>query len=114
NPPPPPPPRRGGLLEMLFGPGILQPRRPPPQPGLQPMPGEAQRAPVRQRPAEPPVPTVEVVEKAPDARKVLVLGDFVAGGLAWGLDQVFAEQPKVAVVDKSNNASGLVRADYYD
>jgi uncharacterized protein len=42
------------------------------------------------------------------------VGDFVAGGLAWGLDQTFAEEPKIAVVDKSNNASGLVRDDYYD
>lgn len=117
--PPPPQPRRGGLLEMLFGPGILQPRRAPPQqrPGLQPLfPGEARNPPPRQRqrPAEPPVPTVTVVEKDPDAKKVLVIGDFVAGGLAWGLEQMFAEQPKVTVLDRSNNASGIVRADYYD
>ena len=43
-----------------------------------------------------------------------MIGDFVAGGLAWGLDQTFADEPKIAVVDKSNNASGLVRDDYYD
>ncbi len=43
-----------------------------------------------------------------------MVGDFVAGGLAWGLEQRFAEEPKIAVIDKSNNASGLVRDDYYD
>ena len=52
--------------------------------------------------------------KDENARKILVVGDFVAGGLAWGLDQTFADEPKIAVIDKSNNASGLVRDDYYD
>jgi uncharacterized protein len=31
-------------------------------------------------------PTAEIVEKAEDARKVLVVGDFVAGGLGEGLE----------------------------
>jgi hypothetical protein len=107
-----PPQQRRGLLEMLFGPRIVQP---PSQvrPGLfgQPpqLPG-AQRA----RPAEPPVVTVEVVEKDPNAKTILVLGDFVAGGLAWGLDQTFAEEPMLAVVEQTNGSSGLVRDDYYD
>ena len=66
------------------------------------------------QPAVPPVATVEVSPKDPDAKKVLVIGDFVAGGIAWGLDQTWAEEPKLQVIDESNNASGLVRADYYD
>ena len=60
------------------------------------------------------MPVVEVTPKDPKARKILVIGDFVAGGLAWGLDQTFADEPKISVLDKSNNASGLVRDDYYD
>jgi uncharacterized protein len=64
--------------------------------------------------AEPPVETVEVQPKDADARKILVAGDFVAGGLAWGLEQTFADEPKILVVDKSNANSSLVRADNYD
>ena len=52
--------------------------------------------------------------KDPKARKILVVGDFLAGGLAWGLDQELADEPRLAVVDKSNDGSGLVRDDFYD
>jgi hypothetical protein len=68
----------------------------------------------RSRPSKPPVAIVEVQPKDPDARKLLVIGDFVAGGLAWGLEQKFAEEPKVTVIDRSKGDSGLVRADNYD
>lgn len=120
QPPPPPPRRSGGLLDRLFGEGgVFQPRRqPPPPPVVQqvrPPAQQQQQRPRRpQRPAEPPLPTVEVVEKDADARKVLVIGDFVASGLAWGLDQMFAEEKKITVVDRTNNASGIVRTDHYD
>jgi hypothetical protein len=73
--------------------------------------------PVRKQPVEPatpPLATVEVQPKDPKARKILVVGDFLAGGLAWGLDQEFADEPKLAVVDKSKDLSGLVRDDYFD
>jgi hypothetical protein len=107
------PPRRGGFLEMLFGPSLLRPFRQEPSPGFGngfiPPP---QPAPVQ--PSEPPVPTVEILPKDKNAKKILVVGDFVAGGLAWGLDQMFAEEPKLAVVDDSNTNSGLVRTEYYD
>jgi uncharacterized protein len=108
--------QRRGLFEMLFGPRFLQPGPPPPRRFLQPPPEQVPRSQRRRSraPAEPAAPAVEVVEKAPDARKILVVGDFVAGGLAWGLDQMFAEEPKLAVVERSNGSSGLVRDDYYD
>lgn len=64
--------------------------------------------------AQPPVPTVEVEPKDPDARKILIVGDFVASGLAWGLEQAFADEPKLQVIDKSDGVSGLVRFDRYD
>lgn len=63
---------------------------------------------------EAPLATVEVIEKDANARKVLVIGDFVAGGLAWGLDQQLANETRLVVIDKSNPASGLVRPDQYD
>src|SRR5690606_21485754 len=72
------------------------------------------KATVRSKPAEPASPPVTVVEKAADASVVLVVGDFMASGLADGLTTVFAENPAVRVVDRSNGSSGFVRDDYYN
>ena len=69
---------------------------------------------VRSKPAEPAPPPVPVVEKATDARVVLVVGDFLASGLADGLTTVFADNPAIRVVDRSNGSSGFVRDDYYN
>ena len=63
------------------------------------------------RKAEPEVP---VVEKAPDARTVLVVGDFLAGGLAEALETVFAQNPAIRVANRTKGSSGLVRDDFYD
>ncbi len=109
----PPPQRRGGFFEMLFGPTLVQPFRPQQrQPLFGPLFG--QPPPRQVRPSEPPLLTVEIIPKDKNAKKVLVLGDFLAGGLAWGLDQTFADEPKLAVIDRSNTNSGLVRADFFD
>jgi hypothetical protein len=118
GPPPPPPPAngkkkrkpRGGLFgnPFLFGDDSY------PDDGYQP---QRPRKKVKKPPAAPSEPalvTVPVQPKDPKARKILVIGDFVAGGLAWGLDQQLANEPKLAVIDKSNDASGLVRADAFD
>ena len=102
--PPPPPPPRGGFLQRLFGPQQI---RPPPPP-----PAARQGRPATN--AAPPVATAEVAPKDDSAKRILVVGDFVAGALAWGLDQTFADEPKLAVIDGSNGNSGLVRDDYYD
>ena len=111
----PAPPRQqqrgGGFFQMLFGPRFVQPGPQRVIPGGPPQQGQGQ---ARVRSAEPPIPVVEAVVKDPDAKKVLVIGDFVAGGLAWGLEQTFADEAKLVVVERSNSASGLVRADYYD
>ncbi len=100
------PPRSFGLFDFLFGP----PRPATPPPSRQQPPVSTRRA----QPSQPPVSVAQVAPKDNNARKILVIGDFVAGGLAWGLDQTFADEPKIAVIDQSNNASGLVRDDYYD
>lgn len=63
------------------------------------------------RPAEPAVP---VIEKLPDAKVVLVIGDFMGAGIAEGLSAVFAENAKVRVVDRTSGSSGFVRDDYYN
>ena len=72
------------------------------------------KRPVVRRPAAPVAPEVEIVEKSEHALVVLVVGDFLAGGTADGLEAAFAESPGVVVVDASNGSSGLVREDYHD
>ncbi|MGF7005555.1 SGNH/GDSL hydrolase family protein [Aminobacter sp. BE322] len=63
------------------------------------------------KPAEPALP---VVEKLPDARVVLVIGDFLGAGIAEGLSTVFAENAKIRIVDRTSGSSGFVRDDYYN
>ena len=87
-------PRRGGFFEMLFGPSLLEPFRPPPPPQ------QTYAPPPPSQPSEPPVPTVQILPKDKDARKILVVGDFVADGVAWGLDQTFAGQPHQGLTDR--------------
>ena len=43
-----------------------------------------------------------------------VVGDSLASLAASGLTEAFADKPEIAVADKSHDASGLVRADYFD
>jgi len=59
-------------------------------------------------------PAPAKVEKLADARVVLVVGDFMGGGLAEGLDTAFSENPAIRVVQRTNGSSGFVRDDYYD
>ncbi len=55
-----------------------------------------------------------VVVKREDAPKVLVVGDFIAGGMASGLVKLYAENPDIVVVNKSKANSGIVRDDVVD
>lgn len=54
------------------------------------------------------------VEKLENAKSVLVVGDFMAGGVAEGLVDAFAGSTDVKIVEKWNGSSGFVRDDYYD
>jgi len=118
-----------GFLDRLFGierppPGEIPippeelGRRRPPSAQRPPRQTNEQAPPVRKKrpavPAEPVYPALEIQPKNPDARKVLVVGDFVGSGLAWGLDQAFAEEPRLSVIDRSDGSSGFVRDDYFD
>jgi hypothetical protein len=49
-----------------------------------------------------------------DARTVLVIGDFMAAGLAQALTDDYAQSTGVKIVDGTNGSSGLVRSDFYD
>ncbi len=99
----------GGILRFLFQRRDRQDRVAPQQAPRR------ESAPVRRSqsaPAAPPPPPA--IEKAEDAKRVLVIGDFMAGGLAGGLSEAFAEEAGVLVVDAANGSSGLVRDDHYD
>lgn len=105
--------RPWSLRDMLFF-GRKQPRVQPdrqePQVKARKKVSKPRKSVVR-APAEPPV---QVVEKAPDAKVVLVIGDFVGAGTAEGLNAVFASNPRVRIVDRSNGSSGFARPDYFD
>lgn len=66
---------------------------------------------VAPKPAE---PEIVAVEKQPDAKTVLVIGDFLASGLAEGLETSFATNPRVRILDRSKGPSGFVRQDVFD
>jgi hypothetical protein len=63
-------------------------------------------------PAVPPKP--DPVAKLENARKVLVVGDFLAGNVGSELTTTFETSPGVAIVDRSDGSSGLVRDDHLD
>ncbi|WP_062111811.1 SGNH/GDSL hydrolase family protein [Aureimonas sp. AU40] len=54
------------------------------------------------------------VEKSETARNVLVIGDFMAGSLAKGLDNAFADNRDIRVTSRVDGSSGLVRDDHRD
>jgi hypothetical protein len=88
----------------------VQPERPRnlrPQPRRQPQPRTQRNRP----PAAPAAREPAAVEKAPDAKRLLVVGDFWAAALAKGLTEAYAQNPNVLVIDQSKGSSGLVRDD---
>jgi hypothetical protein len=54
------------------------------------------------------------VERPPASFFVAVIGDSEAGLLAQGLTEAFAGDPRVAIVNKAREDTGLVRDDFYD
>lgn len=55
-----------------------------------------------------------IAEKVVDAKVVLVVGDFIAGGLADGMTDAFAQLPGIRIVARTNGSSGFVREDFYN
>ena len=74
----------------------------------------ARKAPARAAAKAKAAPVAAAVAKAPDAAKILVVGDFMAVALAKGLNEAYAENPNIVVVDANNGSSGLVREDHYN
>jgi hypothetical protein len=59
-------------------------------------------------------PVIKAIEKNPDAKVVLVVGDFFASGLADGLTSALSQVATLRVVDKTKGLSGFVRTDIVD
>ncbi|MBX3566875.1 MAG: DUF459 domain-containing protein [Rhizobiaceae bacterium] len=107
-----PPP--GAMPAQPRSPQAARPQPSAAKPARKAVPKPASRAPqaATAKAALPPEP--EPVEKAADAKVVLVVGDFIGSAAAEGLDGLFAQEAKVRIVDRTNGASGLVRDDYFD
>ena len=99
---------RKSFLQLLFGGGANK----KPQPAAKTPRTSRVKSPARNVVAAP--PPEPAIEKLEDARKILVLGDFLANGAADGLSEAFAKSPGVVVIDRTNGSSGLVREDYYN
>jgi len=111
---------RRSILDFFLGRRYIQEY--PPQAPSQTAP-QRQPAPKRKvapkvastpRTAAPVAVEEKVVEKLANAQKILVVGDFLAGGLGVGMEAAFKDSPGIVIETHSNVASGLVRDDYYD
>ncbi len=113
----------GGFFKRLFG--GFRDTRPQPQPPAQgqgfpffpgfeqtptPRPQRRVRAPAQSQAPSP----VAAVQKADNAKRAMVVGDFMAGALAKGLADAYSDNANVLVIDATNGSSGLVRDDFYD
>ena len=112
----------GGFFRRLFGGNRRQQQRAAARSPSSSFPASRSRSrrcakPRRERRARTAAPQpreVAAVEKAPNAKRALVIGDFMAGALAKGLAEAYRENANVVVIDASSGSSGLVRNDYYD
>jgi hypothetical protein len=104
----------GNFFRRLFRPRDAAPQPQVPRQQLQrSQPQQPQRRSRRTSPA--PAPReMAAIEKSEDAKRVLVVGDFLATALAKGLALTYQENPDVVVIDATSGSSGLVRNDYYD
>ena len=59
-------------------------------------------------------PLAEPVAKLETAKKILVIGDFLAGNIGGELETTFQTSPGVSIVSRSDGSSGLVREDHFD
>jgi hypothetical protein len=118
------------ILDMLFGPRqvyrgegdrLIDDGRRRVRPPARNRPAKRARpratAPLRTSPRQEPAATAQqpvIPAKLPDAKTVLVVGDFMAGNLAEGLDAAFIDSPGVRIIDKADGSSGFVRNDHRD
>lgn len=106
--------RRPNLLELLFGGGLrkqsLQRNQPAPKARrVVVSPNQSGNSVTSLAPVE-----KTIVVKSETAAKILVVGDFMADSLHWGLEQAYASNPNAVLVNKSSGLSGIVRNDVVD
>ncbi len=105
----------GSFFRRLFRPREPQRQQLPPQVDRSAPEQAPQQQPQRQRRSPSPNPReIAAVEKNENARRVLVIGDFLATALAKGLALAYEDNPDVVVINATSGSSGLVRNDYYD
>ncbi|CAN7143967.1 SGNH/GDSL hydrolase family protein [Rhizobium sp. LjRoot254] len=65
--------------------------------------------------SDPAVTGAEIeIAKLPDAKKVMVIGDFMGSALADGLEVAFAPDAGIVIDKRTDGSSGLVRTDHLD
>ncbi|MFK5977957.1 MAG: SGNH family hydrolase [Rhizobiaceae bacterium] len=72
---------------------------------------DGQRIVRRRKKANRRIAIIPKVDKLESAARILVIGDFMADGLARGLGQIFAEDANVIFIEKARGLSGIVRED---
>jgi uncharacterized protein len=55
-----------------------------------------------------------IPEKLPNAKTILVIGDFMADGVSEGIEQAFEGDAGVIVLSRANGSSGFIRDDFYN
>jgi len=101
--------KRRSLFDVLFGrkhPRVTQPARPRQQRRVLIRPYDDTQQGQSRQPA--------AVQKSPAAKRILVVGDFVAGALADGLTDIYKDNSEMNVISRTEGSSGLVRDDYYN
>ncbi|MET0576755.1 MAG: DUF459 domain-containing protein [Mesorhizobium sp.] len=104
-------PRRTFIQRLLFGNYYYR------EPPRQIRPARPRKKVTKAQPkrsSEPVEPAIVAVEKQPDAKVILVVGDFLGSGLAEGLTDAYAQTPGIRVVDRSSGSSGFVRDDFFN
>ena len=103
---------RRSIVDMIFG-GRRKRVTKPTTPSVTRVKRPRRKKPVSN--SDPAVTGAEIeVAKKPDAKKVLVIGDFMGAALADGLIVAFASDPGIVIEKKTDGSSGLVRDDHLD
>jgi len=97
---------RRTFLEILFGRKTLKTA----QPSLSTRLRNAHQNAYKQAGALP----ADIIRKNKNAKRILVVGDFVASAMAEGLTRAYNNNPDIVVIIKTEGASGFVRSDYYN
>jgi hypothetical protein len=105
-------PRR--VLDLLFRRGGGDDQQPPAVKQRRPVKANAAKQRSKSRTQPPAVAEPEAVVKADTARTVMVIGDFMASGLAEGLASAYSQNPNIKIIDRSDGSSGFVRSDFHD